>query len=111
LMWYGSFGMPAVEFPCTWNVAVLSVSLELGRYVVCPSAEVIVIAPATSVVLLVTATPLVLTLTMGRLIDPEAGTNAGFEMETVRKNCAVERLAPAAATSVTGAVQLVLAES
>src|SRR5580700_4532440 len=75
--------MAASEWPCTWNVAVSSVSLEFGRYEVLPLADVIVIVPGTSTVLLVIGAPLVLIVTIGRLICEAAGANEGFDNETV----------------------------
>src|SRR5580698_2740387 len=77
-----------------WNVAVSSLSLELGRYDVCPSAEVIIIVPGTSMVLEVIGVPAVSMRRIGRLMLPAAGAKAGREMETVSVKLALERTEP-----------------
>jgi hypothetical protein len=56
------------------------------------------------------ATPFVLMFTIGRLIAEAAGAKEGLEMDTVSENCAVAWTEPAAPTTVTGAVQLVVIE-
>jgi hypothetical protein len=89
------------------HVAVLSLSLAFGRYEVWPSAEATVMVPGTSVVLSTIATPLVSIVTMGRLIAEGAGAKEALEMETVSQRVDVALAAPATATTVVWAVQLV----